>query len=89
MMQQAKELRQRLNKIGATACCGSKVRIRTEINRIGPSLYEYGRAVAFTDSLTDEQRTIILAANLYARIIYDRMGCLLNSDAIAMASAVY
>jgi hypothetical protein len=78
MMQQAKELKRILKQISATAWGGKKVRVRTQISRIGPRLYEYGRAVAFTDPLTDEQKAIIMASNPYAKIIADRLGCLIK-----------
>lgn len=78
MMQQAKELKQVLQSIGATKWRGRKVTVKTEIRRTGPRMYEYGRAVAFVDPLTDEQKEIIMQTNKYAKIYTDTLGCLIK-----------
>jgi len=78
MMEQAKELKQILKSIGATRWGGQQVRVRTEIRTIGHKMYEYGRAVAFVDPLTDEQKELIMKNNKYAKIYTDERGCLIK-----------
>jgi len=77
-MEQAKELRQILKSIGATRWGGQAIRVRTEIRTISHKMYEYGRAVAFVDPLTDEQKSVIMRHNKYAKIYDDKLGCLIK-----------
>ena len=77
-MEQAKELRQILKSIGATRWGGQPIRVRTEIRTISHKMYEYGRAVAFVDPLTDEQKSVIMRHNKYAKIYDDKLGCLIK-----------
>jgi hypothetical protein len=78
MMRQAKQLKDLLRSMGATKWGGRKVTVKTEITRIGPRMYEYGRAVAFVDPLTDKQKDIIMQNNKYAKIYTDTLGCLVK-----------